>query len=157
MSVSKHKFIVELISILFVILFLYTGISKLMDYTIFKEQIATSALLAPVARPIAFWLPVIEFFVVLLIIVPRWRLKGLYVALALMILFAGYIIAILTFNEHIPCSCGGVLELLSWKQHIVFNGVFILMAVTGIVLEKRLRTISKRIWVSITETKLEHE
>jgi len=34
-----------------------------------------------------------------------------------------------------PCSCGGVIELLSWNQHVVFNGVFILIDLAAIILQ----------------------
>jgi len=139
MNMNKQSRIVDIISVLFMILFLYTGISKMMDYSLFKEQILTSPLLAPVARYIAGWLPWVEFLVTILLIVPRWKLKGLYASLGLMLMFTGYIGAMLTFNEHIPCSCGGALEELSWKQHIIFNSLFIVLAVTGIVLSRRIQ------------------
>jgi len=134
MDINKQSTIVDIVSVLFIILFLYTGISKVMDYSLFKEQISTSPSLASVARYIAGWLPWVEFLVTILLIVPRWRLKGLYASLGLMVMFTGYIIGILMFNKHIPCSCGGVLEELSWRQHIIFNSIFIALAVTGIVL-----------------------
>lgn len=133
----KQSTLIEIISLLFIILFLYTGVSKLMDYSVFKEQIATSPLLAPVSAWIAILLPAIEIIVSVLLFIPRWRMKGLYAALGFMVLFTGYIVAMLTFNEHIPCSCGGVIELLSWKGHIVFNSVFILLAMIAIVLGKK--------------------
>jgi uncharacterized membrane protein YphA (DoxX/SURF4 family) len=139
----KKTTIIEIITVLFVILFLYTGISKLTDYNVFKEQIATSPLLAPLSKPTAALVPWAEFSVVLLLIIPRWRLEGLYTSLILMILFTSYIIGILTFNEHLPCSCGGVLAELSWTQHLVFNSVFIVLALAGILLEKMIRKESR--------------
>jgi uncharacterized membrane protein YphA (DoxX/SURF4 family) len=135
----RKNTIVEIISLLFIILFLYTGISKLMDYAVFKEQIATSPLLAPISGWIAILLPAIEIMLSVILFIPRWRLKGLYASLVLMIMFTGYIIAILTFNEHIPCSCGGVIELLSWKGHIAFNSAFIGLALAGIALGKGMK------------------
>ena len=134
----KRTTIIEIISLLFVILFLYTSISKLMDYTVFKEQIAQSAILAPVARWIAWILPISEILAAVLLFIPRWRLKGLYTALALMLLFTGYIVAILNFSKHVPCSCGGVLEALSWKAHLAFNGGLIALASTGVILGRGL-------------------
>lgn len=135
----KRTTVIEIIVILYVILFLYTGISKLMDYSVFKEQIATSPILAPIAKPIAWGLPWVEFLVTVLLVIPRWRLKGLMASAALMFLFTGYIILILLFNKEIPCSCGGVIEQLSWGQHIVFNAVFIGLAITAIRFQKRLK------------------
>jgi uncharacterized membrane protein YphA (DoxX/SURF4 family) len=145
--------IIEIITVLFIILFLYTGISKLMDYNIFREQIATSPLLEPVSIPIAWGLPWVEFLVLVMLIFPRWRLKGLYASLILMVLFTSYIIAVLTFNEHIPCSCGGVLQELSWRQHIIFNGAFISLALTGIVLSGKVR--KERLMELVPAKKLE--
>jgi len=131
--------IVETISVLFIILFLYTGISKLMEYGVFKEQIAESPILKPIAPFIAWSLPLTEFLVSLLLIIPRWRLKGLYASLILMIAFTAYIGAIMIFNKELPCSCGGIISLLSWKGHLVFNSLFILLAFIGVRLERQIR------------------
>ena len=140
----KKESVIELISLLFIVLFLYTGISKLMDYSIFKEQIATSPLLAPISRIIAVLLPWVEFLVVSALALPRYRTAGLYASLVLMITFTCYIIGILIFNKNLPCSCGGVVEQLSWKGHLVFNSVFICMSLTGITLSKRNKHLVNR-------------
>lgn len=134
----KKTTILELIVVLYTILFLYTGISKLMEYSVFKEQIATSPILAPISKPIAAGLPWTEFLVTLMLIIPKWRLKGLYAAATMMTLFTIYITATLMFSEHIPCSCGGVLAEMSWTQHIIFNTVFIAMSILGIMLQRKL-------------------
>lgn len=147
----KKSFLVEIIAFLFVILFLYTGVSKLMDYAVFKEQIATSPLLRPISAWAGILLPLSEFVVAILLFLPKWRLKGLYAALGLMVIFTGYIGAILLLDDHIPCSCGGVIELLSWKGHLIFNGVWIGLALTGIILERGSRKI-----VPINTTYLSH-
>jgi uncharacterized membrane protein YphA (DoxX/SURF4 family) len=150
----KRTTVVEIIVILYVILFLYTGISKLMDYSVFKEQIATSPVLAPIAKPIAWGLPWVEFLVTVLLVIPRWRLKGLIVSAVLMSLFTAYIILILLFNKEIPCSCGGVIEQLSWGQHIVFNTVFIALAITAIRLQKRLKKDNSKLLTSAISNEL---
>jgi uncharacterized membrane protein YphA (DoxX/SURF4 family) len=141
--------IVEIISMLFVILFLYTGISKLMEYGVFKEQIAESPILKPFAPFIAWSLPLTEFIVSVLLIIPRWRLKGLYASLILMIAFTIYVGAVMAFFKELPCSCGGIIALLSWKQHLVFNSGFILLAFTGVLLERQLRRSAKINWTKL--------
>lgn len=135
--------IVEVISVLFVILFLYTGISKLMEYAVFKEQIAESPILKPIAPIIAWALPLVEFLVSIMLIIPRWRLKGLYASFALMIAFTVYIGAIMMFNKELPCSCGGIISLLSWSGHLVFNSLFILLAFIGVRIERQIRRAIK--------------
>jgi uncharacterized membrane protein YphA (DoxX/SURF4 family) len=135
--------LVEIISCLFIILFLYTGISKFMEYSVFKEQLAESPVLKPFAPFMAWALPLTEFLVSLLLIIPRWRLKGLYASLFLMVAFTLYIGAIMTFNKELPCSCGGIISELSWQGHLVFNSVFIGLALAGVLLEKLNRKLQK--------------
>lgn len=135
----KRTTIIETIIILYAILFLYTGISKLMDYRAFKEQLAESPLLGFISKPVALILPWLEFAIILMLILPKWRLKGFYAALVLMVGFTGYVTGLLLYDDKLPCSCGGIIQQLSWPQHLVFNGVFIALAVIGIVLQKKIK------------------
>lgn len=129
----------SIVALLLVVLFLYTGISKLMDYTVFKEQIAASPILAPIAPFTAWALPLTEFAVAVLLFIPAWRLWGLYASFVLMLSFTGYVIAIMTFSKELPCSCGGVLQEMSWGQHVVFNIVVTVLALVAALLERKRR------------------
>jgi uncharacterized membrane protein YphA (DoxX/SURF4 family) len=133
----KRSTIVEIIALLFVILFLYTGISKLMDYDVAREQIALTPLLAPIAKEIVIALPITEIIVSILLFIPRTRKQGLYASLVLMISFTGYVVYILNYNDQLPCTCGGILQQMSWNQHLIFNGVAIALVLTGIILSRR--------------------
>jgi hypothetical protein len=133
----KRTTIIEIITVLNIILFLYTGIAKIMDYSVFKEQLAMSPILSWAAKPVAVLLPVVEFLIVLMLVVPRWRLKGLYSSFILMTAFTIYIIAMFMVAPEMPCSCGGIIELLSWKGHLVFNGVFVLLNAIAVRLQKK--------------------
>src|SRR4051812_12444345 len=114
----KRTTIVETIIFLYAILFLYTGISKLIDYSTFKEQLSESPVLAPIASVVAIILPWLEFMIVAMLGLPRWRMKGFYAALAMITAFTIYIIILLAFSDKLPCSCGGIISELSWPQHI---------------------------------------
>lgn len=142
----KRTTIIETILVLNIILFLYTGISKIMEYSEFEEQLTDSPILGFAATPIALFLPWVEFAIVLMLIVPRWRLKGFYTTLTLMILFTAYIIGLFSIDKELPCSCGGIIALLSWKQHIVFNSAFILLNVVAIRLQKREKKEQTKAW-----------
>lgn len=133
----KRTTIIEIVILLYAILFLYTGISKLLDYSAFKETIADSPILAPIAKPIAWGLPWLEFVLTAMLFIPRWRLIGLYISLILMIAFTVYIIALLLLDHNLPCSCGGILQLLTWPQHLILNIAFIILATWAIVLERK--------------------
>lgn len=118
---------------LLILLFLYTALSKLLDFQAFHGQL----LLQPFPRwSVVFlqWgLPAIELLACWLLLRRRTRLSGLYLSAALMAVFTGYIALVLSgaFGS-IPCSCGGVLEQLSWEAHLLFNCFFVAIAIIAI-------------------------
>lgn len=131
---TKYYFLVTTISILLILLFSYAAVSKLMDYHNFIGQLRSSDLLNPIAGILTWLIPTVEFYVVLLLLVPGWKKSGMILSSVLMFLFTAYIAVMLVFFKKIPCSCGGVLQNLSWHQHLVFNIVFLLLAIVGTVL-----------------------
>lgn len=122
----------NLITYFFVLLFTYASISKLLDFENFQVQIAQSPLLSAYAGFISYFTIVIELFCVVLLIVPKMRLLGLYMSLGLMAAFSIYIYLILNYSDFVPCSCGGILEKMGWKEHLIFNIVCVFMAVGAI-------------------------
>ncbi len=54
-----------------------------------------------------------------------------------MVMFCAYIYIILNYSASVPCSCGGIIEKLGWKEHLVFNLFFVLLAVAGWLLAKQ--------------------
>ena len=125
---------VEIVASLFVLLFVYTAVSKWLDFDSFKAVITQSPLIG--SLPVVAWLlPVIELLVAAILLYPCTRRTGLYAALILMIVFTGYISYMLLFSSHLPCSCGGVIKYLSWRTHLLFNTIWIVMAVIAIKLD----------------------
>lgn len=135
-SYMKKSTIIEIISIFFALLFLYAATRILMEYDFFKMQISFPLGLKPIAPFIAWFLPVSEIIVAVLLLIPAWRSRGLYGALALMILLTGYAVALLGFSKQIPC-CIRIPEFLSWKQQLVLNCILLVVSVTGIVLQRK--------------------
>jgi len=125
--------IVHSIAFLLILLFVYAAISKLVDYHVFRMQLHRSPLLAFAAPFVAWFIPVLELFISTLLVFEPTRLKGLYASILLLSLFTFYLIAMLCFSPYIPCSCGGILQGLSWKTHILFNLVFIALCIIAIV------------------------
>jgi putative oxidoreductase len=133
----KKATIVEITSSLLILLFVYTALSKLAGFVQFKETLRKSPFIGSNASWIAWMLPVTELIVALLLLMPFTRLLGLYSSLALMIIFTVYIAYMLAFTPKLPCSCGGVLKDMTWKQHLVFNIFFTLLASIGVRLFKK--------------------
>lgn len=128
------KLAAEIISFLFILLFIYAALAKLMDYEKFRAQLGQSPLLTAFAGWVAWGVPCIEIVIAAMLAIPRLRLVAFYAAFSLMVMFTAYIVVILQFSDYVPCSCGGVLQDMSWTQHLIFNIVFVLLAVAGIIL-----------------------
>jgi hypothetical protein len=141
-GLTKRSTIIEVICSLFIILFIYTGINKMMDYHNTKLQMQRSPFINNMAGFIAATLPTGEILLALLLIIKRTRLIGLYVSLFLMTLFTGYIWTMLTYSYDLPCSCGGIISKMSWHDHLIFNIAFTSLSVLAIVLQS---TIPQRI------------
>src|ERR1700681_2409945 len=82
-----------------------------------------------------YWVvPAIEIVISLLLSIPGLQLLGLYASFSLMTMFSAYIVSIIKFSEYISCSCGGVLQKMSWSTHLWFNIIFVILACFAILL-----------------------
>jgi uncharacterized membrane protein YphA (DoxX/SURF4 family) len=128
----KRSLVIEIISALFILLFVYTGINKLYSIHALKFVLKKYPLIGSISPIVAWGLPIIELVVAILLFLPRFRKIGLYGALALMTMFTFYLTYLLAFTSKMPCTCGGMLQKLSWPQHLFFNLFFIVLALIGI-------------------------
>jgi hypothetical protein len=133
----------EILTILLVLLFSYTAVSKFLDYDkfVFQMRLAPVPVMAWLA-PILGWLvPIIEMILViglsLSLFIPRFLRRSLAASVALLSLFEIYIVAMLLTGHHLPCTCGGIISTMSWQQHLVFNAAFILLGVLAIRQNKK--------------------
>ncbi|MGN6195279.1 MAG: MauE/DoxX family redox-associated membrane protein [Ginsengibacter sp.] len=131
----------DMISGLVLLLFLYTSISKLTDNELFKNVLTASPLLKPYAGIISWLIPSIEIAIAILLFIPRFRIKGLIASVILITLFTIYLLYMVAFTPNLPCSCGGVIKLLTWPQHIAFNVFFVFLSLTGIILYRRPKSL----------------
>jgi len=140
-DIKQAVLIVDIISAGILLLFLYTAVSKLLDYQNFKSVLIMSPLLRPFAGIIAWALPVGEIGIVLLLLFQKTKIKGLYTAFITLVVFTIYIIYMVTFTPRLPCSCGGVLKSLTWSQHIVFNLFVLLLTAIAILLSRKIKKV----------------
>lgn len=129
--------VVDIIMALFMTLFFYAAIIKLFDYDAFRVQIGRSPLIMYQAPTLAWFVPTIEILAGILLFIPRTRMIGLYLCFTIMFAFTIYIAYMLIFSPTLPCSCGGILSKMGWTEHLIFNAVFTLLAITGIYLERK--------------------
>lgn len=135
----KKYTIIQILSCLLILLFTYAAIGKIISHRVFYIELLRFPWLSGVAGFLSWCIPSIELIAVALLFFPKTVLYGLYASAMLLIMFTGFLIWMVAFNANLPCSCGGVIAQLSWKQHIVFNLFFLGFAVTGIRLTHNLQ------------------
>ena len=139
----SYTFLTELISSLLILLFVYTACSKLMTLDTFQLVMSKSPMIGEHSTWLSYTVPITELIIASLLLIPYTRKLGLYLSTILMALFTFYIGYMLATVSDLPCSCGGVLKYMSWKQHLVFNIFFTALSFTGIkLLDKQKRIIA---------------
>lgn len=135
---NKRQVVLESISALLIMLFLYASVSKFLDFQRFIGEMNNQPLPNSWTPFLVWTVPSLEIAISVALIFERTRMAGFIASLALMTLFTIYAAAILLhFFEYVPCSCGGVIRKLTWPQHLVFNLFFVGLSVAGIILQRR--------------------
>jgi len=117
---------VNIFTNLLILLWIYTAGSKILDFTMFRHELKLQNFSPSFVVAISYALPVSEIIISVLLIIPKLKRIGLFVSLILLTVFTIYIILILLgFFKNVPCSCGGVLSLIGWNEHLFFNLFFL--------------------------------
>lgn len=133
----------ELITVLLIILFIYTASSKLLDIAAFRKQMLNQPLPETLKQNLVWLVPVSKITTSIFLIIKPLRLYGFVLAFLLMLAFTLYVSLILAKAfAYIPCSCGGILNTLSWEVHLIFNIVFTILALAGIIIERKRRLMT---------------
>jgi len=138
-SVIK-KILVEIISLFCILLFVYAAVSKVLEFENFQAQLGQSTILSAYAGLVSYCVIIIEFLISIMLAIPSLRIRGLFGAFTLMSIFTIYIFIILNFSSNVPCSCGGILEKMTWKTHLLFN-VIVLVLISVALLIKSMRKL----------------
>lgn len=126
-----------IIALLYILLFTYAALSKILDFQNFQIQLGQSPLLSAFAGVVSYGVIIVELVLVILLTLKATRQTGFYGSLLLMTMFTAYIYIILNYSSFVPCSCGGILEKLGWTEHMIFNAAFILLALIAILINAK--------------------
>lgn len=134
MKLSAVKdYIPAIVSYLFILLFVYAAVSKMLEFENFQAQLGQSPLISAHTGMVSYGVLITEIGTAILLAIPRWRIIGLHAAFSLMVVFTVYIVIILGYSTNIPCSCGGILENMDWNDHLFFNISFTVLAIAGVL------------------------
>lgn len=146
LNVNLQSVLVEIISLLYIVLFVYAAFNKILDFENFQVQIAQSPLLSSFATWISWLVPILELTISVLLCIPKMRLLALYCSFSLMFMFSIYIVTMLNFSPFVPCSCGGILDNFSWNQHLIFNVIYTVIAIPAIIFTSTKKGRDKKIF-----------
>lgn len=135
----RQEKIITAIVYFFILLFMYTAISKLLAFNVTLFDMRRNPLLGNLAL---FWtvsVPAVEILISVLLFIPKTRKIGLWATLILISGFTGYVGTLLLSDYNLPCTCGGIFRELSWRQHLWVNLGLIIVALKAIILEYNLR------------------
>jgi hypothetical protein len=134
----KKETLTEFICALLILLFVYTAFSKWFDFAGFWRAMHNQPIPGWSAAVLAVIVPPMELCCAVLLMTGKTRIWGLRGTAGLMTVFTLYIVLILSGAFHyIPCSCGGVIREFSWKQHLLFNILYLTLSIIGLLLERK--------------------
>lgn len=133
----KRILVTQVIPGVVMLLFLYTALSKLLDHARFESVIQQSPTIGKSAGLLSWGIPAAELVVAGLIFHPATRLPGMLFSFFLLLLFTGYLFTMLASGMKLPCSCGGVVSTMTWKEHVLFNLIFIMLSAVSVILLPR--------------------
>lgn len=131
-TVNFKAIVVEIIVLLYILLFVYAAVSKLLDFENFQVQLGQSPLLSAFALYISWGVPILELILSGLLFIRKYRFLGIILSYLLMLMFTVYIYIVLNYSSYVPCSCGGILEKLNWSEHLIFNLSFVLLGIVAL-------------------------
>lgn len=136
----KNSSILNIITALLALLFIYVGASKLIDFTGFQSQMSRQVLPASL-KPILTWLlPPGELSLGIMLLFQRTQLTGLWLSTIAMLAFTIYVaLAVFHLVDKLPCACGTIIRGMTWRQHLWFNLFFLLLSIIGISINYRER------------------
>ncbi|MNK03978.1 hypothetical protein D3C87_218320 [compost metagenome] len=125
-------------------LYMYTGWAKFMNISTFIRDNGKIPHLGQYANLIGYGIPSLEIVLAILLVIPVYRIKrfALWTSTLLMGVFTIYLSLMVKFAEKKLCHCGGVIESMGWKTHIVFN---IIWLIAGIFALKRTKVKHSKI------------
>jgi len=132
------------VAFILAVMFFYAGFSKMLDFEGFQVSMRRQPFHSGLMAVFIWILPPLEIVIGISLFIPKYIKIGFCTATIVMAMFTIYSLAILFgFFKNVPCSCGGIIQHLSWQQHLIFNSTFLFLALLGSLLT-RLQNTNKK-------------
>lgn len=115
---------IDIVVAVFIFIFLYTAFDKLGHHNQFRFLVRKSPLLKTWSEWLIWIIPGLEILVSVLLFFPLTKKMGMVASTSLMSAFSLYVAYMLYFSPTLPCSCGGIINKMSWNSHLLVNLFF---------------------------------
>ncbi|MGV6945467.1 MauE/DoxX family redox-associated membrane protein [Sphingobacterium kyonggiense] len=132
-----NRKIIDFVSYAFILLWGYASITKLYNWKLSRTEMHMQIFPAWIGDILFWFIPLLELFLVLVLLDRKRVTMGLKLSTLLIALFTFYLLIGVTgfFGE--PCICAGILKGKSVTYHIVFNMVFVIFGIIALVLAQK--------------------
>ena len=128
----RRRLLIETLASLIILLYSYASLYKLCNFSDFINEINKQPLPKSWTPYLVRTIPTVEIAASLLLCFRISRLWGFLLSSLIMTTFTGYTIAVLLHGfAYIPCACGGIIEDLTWGQHLVLDTSYLLLSIIG--------------------------
>lgn len=143
----KRQVLLHISIALLILLYSYTALSKVLDQYrfVFQMKLSPFSLVKNFAAIWGWIIPLLEIAIVLMLCFERTQRQALYLSIVLFLIFEIYIVGMLMTGLKLPCACGGVIAFMSWKMHVLFNAIFMIINITAIRLQSRKAITAKAV------------
>lgn len=132
------------LTILILLLFLSTGLGKVIYHKVFTIQMAKQPLPYWSKPILVYLLPFIELSISLLVVFVRTRLLGFILSSILLIAYTVYAyLAYIEIYGYVICACGKIFQGMNWRDHFYLNALLSLISISGIYTTLKLKQSEK--------------
>lgn len=132
----KYRYLESIMNYFLVILFLYAGLTKILEGNLFYQNLLGSPVIEnDTIATLTSWLaPLLEILTSILLMSRKTRNKGFYLACFLLIIYTLYLLDLLFFSTGIPCTCRAFFQFLDWYGHLYFTIGCMLLVMLNIII-----------------------
>lgn len=118
----RKQWILEGLMMIIICLYVFVTVNKLVGFEPFITQLKQQRLLKDFATLIAVMVPIWHAALVVLMLIPKTRMLGIWTSMITIMTYNLYIGAMLTEKfGPIPCNCVGIWHTMSWEAQFIIN------------------------------------
>lgn len=115
---------ISLVCYLLIFVLSYTTASKLINFSHYSRSMLSQPFAQWISYLLIYLLPIVEVWIIVLLLRQRWQKWGLLFSAILMSAFTFYVVYIYASGlDKSVCPCGGLFSRINWKQHLIVNSL----------------------------------